>query len=326
MALARPATRQQQAATALSRSSTSSSGLTLGEALERWYVHLAASERIGSARTITTYRYGVGKLVTHCGAMTSLETITAEGVEGLLASLKQTGMTPGGRAVVYRPIRTFFRWCVQRGLLPSNPVESIAVPRSPASPVKFVTDDEWAAILTTTNTKSRWAFRARRDRAILLLMASVGVRLSEVAGLKVGDISPDGLSVLIHGKGGKDRVVPVLPDAMEALQAYLTLERPRSPFSGTTDALWLGPKGSLTASGIAQLANERGKLAGLKRRVHPHEFRHRFAAQALAAGMPGPLLMQLAGWSSPAMLARYGAHTRSEDAIAFLRGLHPREG
>jgi integrase len=71
---------------------------------------------------------------------------------------------------------------------------------------------------------------------------------------------------------------------------------------------------------------ERGKEAGLTRRVHPHELRHRFVAKALAGGMPGPLVMALSGHSTPSMLNRYGAHTRSEDAMAFLRGMAAAKG
>ena len=334
MGLARPQTKAQQAATrnvgseqadhSVTNGQTApngADGITLAEALDRWYTSMAAGESVKSPRTITAYQYGTDKLVHSVGSERLLAAITAEDVEALLADLKARGITPGGRALVFRPIRTFFRWAVGRKLLSSSPVEGMAAPKAPAAPVEFVTDAEFERIVKTTEHRTRWAFRARRDRAILLMLATTGARLSEVADLKVGDIDLSGQRFVVHGKGGKDRILPLLPEALAALDAYLTLERPRSPFSGATDALWLAPKGALTSNGIAQLVAQRGKAAGLKRRIHPHELRHRAIAGWLRAGMPDSLVMALSGHSTHAMLARYGAHTRQEDAISMLRGL-----
>jgi site-specific recombinase XerD len=325
VALTRPktkaATRSSTNEQTATRSTSSEQTVTLAEALDRWYTSLAAGESVKSPKTLKAYRYGTDKLVAAVGATRYLHSVQAEDVEALLAELKARGITPGGRALVFRPIRTFFRWCVKRGLLASSPVEGMVAPKAPATPVEFVTDAEFAAILATTETRSRWAFRAYRDRAILLMLATTGARLSEVADLKLSDLDLAGQRFIVKGKGGKDRVLPLLPDTLAALQRYLDDHRPRSPFSGITDALWLAPRGALTSNGIAQLVAERGKAAGLKRRVHPHELRHRAIAGWLRQGMPDSLVMALSGHSTHAMLNRYGAHTRQEDAIAMLRGL-----
>jgi site-specific recombinase XerD len=146
-----------------------------------------------------------------------------------MAALKAAGQSPGGRAVVYRPIRTFFRWCVARELLQVSPAEKVAPPIVKAQPLVFVTDDEFDRILKTTVTRSRWAFRARCDRAILLMLTTTGARLSEVAEVRVHDLELDSGTFTVHGRGGKDRALPMLPDAREALTTYLRLERPRNP-------------------------------------------------------------------------------------------------
>jgi integrase/recombinase XerD len=295
--------------------------LTVGAALDRWYVHLNASDRIGSPRTIASYRYATGKLVDHITDGKVIASITTEDLEALFAALKARGLSPAARSAVYRPLRTFFRWATERGLVPVSPMDGVSAPKVQVQPVEFVSDSEWAAIVATTKTRSKWAFRARRDRAILLLLGSTGARLSEIAGLRVSDVDVHQGVMLVHGKGGKDRKLPLLPDVAAALDEYLRLERPRSAFSGVTDALWLAPKGAMTASGIAQMLADRGYAAGLRRRVHPHELRHRFVAQTLAAGMPGPLVMALSGHSTASMLNRYGAHTRTEDAMAMYRAM-----
>ena len=176
MGLARPQTKAQQAATrsdqseqTATRSETSeqtarsrADGITLADALDRWYTSMAAGETVKSPRTIAAYRYGTDKLLNRLGATRSLGNVQAEDIEGLLADLKARGITPGGRALVFRPIRTFMRWCVRRGLLANSPVEGMAAPKAPATPVEFVTDAEFAAILKTTEHQTRWAFRARR--------------------------------------------------------------------------------------------------------------------------------------------------------------------
>src|SRR5262245_15067378 len=79
-------------------------GTRLGDALDRWYVHLNASDRIGSPRTIQSYRYGTAKLIDHVGSSRSLDTVSTEDLEALFASLKQGGLAPGARAAVYRPV------------------------------------------------------------------------------------------------------------------------------------------------------------------------------------------------------------------------------
>jgi len=314
-------TKAAPTASTTSRASRTGS-LTLGEALDRWDTYLQASDKIASPRTIDSYRYGTGKLVAHLGSQYELHAITPGDIEALMAGLKAGGMKPGGRMGVYRPIRTFFRWCVSRELLAVSPGERVEAPVVKVQPVEFVSEAEWQAILATCSARSRWAFRARRDLAILHVLGTTGARLSEVAGLTLGDIDMESKTLLVHGKGGKDRLLPLLPEAATALQTYLTLERPRSPFSGIDGAVWLTSRGRLTANGIAQLVAERGKAAGIARRVHPHELRHRFVASALKAGMPGPLVMALSGHSTPSMLNRYGAWNRSQDAMDMLRELH----
>ena len=323
MALAKPLTKDVQRAALSTRvdtpaGKTSSQSATLGDAVESWFVSLRAGD--ASPKTLAAYGWGVGRFVAHVGPAQPLAAITVEDVESFIGSLKTSGLSEASRNAAYRPVRTFLRWCVKRGLLTSNPSADVAAPKVTVQPVQFVTDAEFAAILATTDTRSRWAFRARRDRAILLMLATTGARLSEVTDLQVSDVDLTAGTFLVHGKGGKDRVLPLLDGAKAALDTYLRLERPRSAYS-TSTALWLAPRGPLTPNGVAQMVADRGKAAGLKRRAHPHELRHRAIATWLRKGMPGPLVQALSGHSTPAMLARYGAHTRSEDAMDFLRGL-----
>jgi site-specific recombinase XerD len=116
------------------------------------------------------------------------------------------------------------------------------------------------------------------------------------------------------GKGRRERWVPLDEGARAALKRYLDRERPRSPFAQTSDRVWLSSKGPMTDSGIAQMLAERGKAAGIARRVHPHELRHRFVATLLAADMTEGNVMALTGHRTRSMLDRYGAWTRAQRA------------
>ncbi len=296
--------------------------ITLSTALDRWYTSLAASDSIGSPRTIQAYRYGTDKFADSVGSHRALADITTEDIEALLGALKAGGMSTGGRAVVYRPVRTFFRWCVKRGLLDVSPVEAVAAPKAVQQPVEFVSDAEWAAIIATTEAGRRKPKPGDlRDRALLLFMASTGARVSEVAAMRLGDIRLiDGKRrVLVHGKGGRDRFLPVVGEAAEAMDTYLARGRKGYALSTLSDALWLAPRGALTSNGIAQLLAERGWSSGLTRRVHPHELRHRFVARALDKGLPIPFITSLTGHTTPAMVNRvYGTHQRAEKAAEAL--------
>jgi site-specific recombinase XerD len=328
MSLARPLTVADQRTSnrsAVKASTPSSAGPTLGAALTRWYSELAAEGK--SPKTLSIYRYSTDQLVASLGghgADHRLEDIRPEDITGLIAAVRAAGKSPSTVSATFRPLRTFFLWCMAAGLLSNSPV-TMKPPKVPVGIVPDIAPDQWAAMLATTDTRSRWAFRARRDRAVLLLLWTTGARLSEVAGLKVGDIAADMMSFVVHGKGGKDRTLPLLPDAAEALQAYLTLERPRSAHSGASEALWLsqGDTGVLSANGIAQMVRTRGEQAGVTG-LHPHRFRHAFVSRCFAAGLSDSTIMALTGHSTHSMLSRYGQANRAQSAMDALRAIATR--
>jgi integrase/recombinase XerD len=290
--------------------------LTVAQVADAWRTSLRASDR--SPKTLAIYEWALGKFLFHVGPDRDVATITPDDIEAMHAALKASGLSDSSRSGVDRPLRTFFAWAVKRGRIAASPMDGVEKPKVKVQPVEFVSDDEWAAILRTTVERSRHAYRARRDRAILLILSTTGARLNEVATLRVQDVDLVTETITVMGKGGKVRVLPLLPEARDALKVYLTRERPRSDYR-TLPNLWLGPRGPMTGSGIAQMLGDRAKAAGITRSVHPHELRHRFVADALKGGLPDSLVMALTGHSTPAMLARYGAYTRQQDAMKAYR-------
>lgn len=292
--------------------------LTLVDAVLMWERSLRAADK--SPRTTSSYRYALDKLIEHVGDR-SVATITRADHESLMSVMQERGLSAATRVAVYRPLRTFWKWAIAHPDVPVSvdPMSGMELPRVPEKVVEFVSDDELRRILATCRPKSRHAYRAHRDEALLRVLAGSGARLAEVTNLRLEDVDLFGQALRVVGKGRRERWVPLDDGALTALKRYMDRERPRSPFADSTDRLWLSSAGPMTASGIAQMLAERGKAAGIARRVHPHELRHRFVATTLGAGLSEGDVMALTGHRTRSMLDRYGAHTRSARAQEAYR-------
>jgi site-specific recombinase XerD len=245
--------------------------------------------------------------------------IKREFIESWLLVLEDRGNTPSTLASRYRCLQQFFRWLEIEEEITLSPMAKMRPPAIPEAMTEVLTDDEQRHLLKACEGRT---FMDRRDLAILSMFLDSGLRLSELADLKLGDVDLDSGAAIIMGKGSRPRVARFGSVVGRNLDRYL---RSRSSHPGAApEWLWLRVDNGqrYRAAGIAKMVKNRGEAAGLVG-LHPHVFRHTFAHRFRSNGGSEGDLMLLGGWRSRAMIDRYGKSAASDRAAEAHRAFSP---
>jgi integrase/recombinase XerD len=209
---------------------------------------------------------------------------------------------PSSIARAVAAVRSFHRFCVDEGLVGSDPSDNIGAPRVPQGIPKALTEEEVDALLAAVPGDGP---RAQRDRAILEVLYAGGLRISELVGLERSDLDLREGVVRVLGKGSKERVVPVGRSARAALDAYLRQGRPalersaQRPGAARGDPVFLNARGGrLTRQGAWLIVRAAGDRAGLGDRLFPHVLRHSCATHMLDHGADIRVVQELLGHAS----------------------------
>jgi site-specific recombinase XerD len=197
----------------------------------------------------------------------------------------------------YRGLHAFYRWLEEEEDILS-PMANTKPPAVPDQPIPVLTESQLRALFAVCAGKD---FGARRDTALLMTLLDAGPRRAELLGMRLEDLNFEYDVVRVVGKGGRERALPFGHRTALALDRYLrTRSRHRLAH---LDALWLGQRGPLTASGLRDLLDRRARQARIPA-LHPHMFRHTFAHEWLSAGGNETDLMRIAGWRSREVASR----------------------
>ena len=302
--------------------------LSAAEALAAWLAHLT-HERRASPRTVRAYGDGaqayLAFLEQHRGGPLGLEDLSAISAADVRAYLafRRSGerpLSPRSVSQALSIIRAFHRFLDRRLGAPNAAIALVRGPRVPQGAPRPVSEEQALGLIAEASLdETREDWQAARDAALITLLWGCGLRISEALSLRRAD-APLGASVRITGKGGKTRLVPVLPAVNEAIDAYLdTLPLAPAPGEALFRAARGGPLGPRHAQALMQRL--RGRL-GLPASATPHALRHSFATHLLGAGADLRVIQELLGHASLSTTQRY-ADVDAAGLLAAYNAAHP---
>ncbi len=223
-------------------------------------------------------------------------------------------------------LRSFFRYLVREKLVPTNPAKIVSTPKVEKPLPRTLTVDETFQILNSPPPPSEkisdpeGTIRLLRDRAILELLYSSGLRVGELVGLSLNHLNMNLGIVRVMGKGRKERIVPVGGKAIEALKSYLVSRGD----ADSEEPLFLNSRGGrLTSRSVERLVKKYTKASGIVRTVSPHSLRHSFATHLLDAGADIREIQEMLGHASLSTTQRY-IHLSPGKLMEVYDKSHPR--
>jgi integrase/recombinase XerC len=221
-------------------------------------------------------------------------------IRTFLASLYHRKLKKSSISRKLASIRSFFKYLHREGHVKSNPAKLVASPRVPKNLPKFLTIDE---IFSLVDTPKGETFKPARDRAIIELLYSCGLRVSELTSLDISDLDIKEKIIRVKGKGRKERIIPVGTKAMEAIKNYLP---ERISLKKKSPGLFLNNRGGrLTQRSVRRILLQYSRMINLTGDLSPHTLRHTFATHLLHEGADLRSIQELLGHSSLSTTQKY---------------------
>jgi integrase/recombinase XerC len=299
----------------------------LERAVAAWLAHLQ-HERGHADKTLEAYardvRQFLGYVAQQLGyppCLADLARLDLKTFRGFLASRRRSGAVSRSLARSLSALRQLFRWLEAQKLVENRKILQLAMPKVPHSVPKPLTVGKAAGVVDAgPGAELDWVLA--RDAAVLMLLYGSGLRIAEALSIKTKDApTPDRDMLRIKGKGGKERLVPVLPVVREAVARYLKLcPYPLEP----NEPMFRGAKGGPLSPRLIQLAMERLRESlDLPATATPHALRHSFATHLLSAGGDLRQIQELLGHASLSTTQAYTEVDRDR-LLAVYDAAHPR--
>jgi integrase/recombinase XerC len=300
------------------------------KALTDWQDWLAHEKRY-SAHTLDAYSRDVisffkflGKHLGHAPGLTDMNLLNTQDFRGYLSQRALNGLERISTSRAMSTLKNFFKYLVREGLIENTIIQTVRIPKVPKSIPKALSIEDALMALEVVEELSEEVWVGKRDKALLSLLYGCGLRLGEALKLSRDEgkrTLDDDASLVISGKGGKQRLVPVLPAVSKAIGDYLNL----CPFDFGGDApLFIGVRGKRLNPAIAQkTVRELRALLNLPDSATPHALRHSFATHLLGGGGDLRTIQELLGHASLSSTQRY-TEVNGEQLSVVYAASHPR--
>lgn len=288
------------------------------------YFNFLRLEKGVSAHTDASYRFDLAKYRNFLlkQKIRTVAHISFQHVSAFLQSLHHAGLSSRTIGRTLSAVRGFHRYLVGEGLHVDDPTEEVDAPKRTRPLPGVLTIEEVDAILRQPDTRNPLGVR---DRAILEVLYATGVRVSELTGLTQTNLKFDEGLILVFGKGSKERLIPIGGSAVTWVRSYQRNGRIHLAKPGASrDVLFLNFRGgALSRAAIRDMVEKYATMAGLKKEVHPHTFRHSFATHLLEGGADLRAVQEMLGHADITTTQIY-THIDREYLKDVHRSFHPR--
>ena len=298
------------------------------EHIERFLTYLSV-EKGFSDNTLAAYHNDLSQLAsfaeedaTKRGLTPAWANFSRQGMLSYLLNLKERNYAVTTTARKVAAAKSFFRFMAAEGNTKDNPLQNVSSPKVGRSLPKPISISQVRHLLEQPDKQS--TPEAKRDRAMLELLYASGMRVSELVSLNLGDVDLEGGYVRCFGKGHKERLIPIYPQAASLVAKYTKEIRPQLAHNKYEQALFLNPRGErLTRQGFWQKIKEYAKSADLGDKITPHTLRHSFATHMLNGGADLRSVQELLGHANISTTQVY-THLTTEHIRRTYDKSHPR--
>jgi integrase/recombinase XerC len=306
--------------------------------LREGYLAMLRGERGSSAHTLRAYERELAEFIAYLtkqfGARCDIRRVEHLHIRAYLAELYGRGLSKASAARALAAVRSWFKWMARMGYVPQNPAALVATPKLPKHLPRVPTIEQMNRALDSNaagdEDSSGWP---ARDAMIFELLYGCGIRNAELVGLDLKHIRWAAETLLVRGKGAKERLVPFGDAAVAAIRAYLPERSERLAAAGKqTDALLISArvktarvKGSvrLTTRSVGRIVKRMALAHGMAPETHPHTLRHAFGTHMLEEGADLRAIQELLGHERLSTTQRYTQLTVRQVAEVYDR-THPR--
>lgn len=278
------------------------------------------SERNYSPNTVRAYINDLNEFNNYLSQNTlTLKNVEVKNINSFLSTLyKKNSKSSISRKI--STIRSFFSYLLRKGIIEKNPAKFVETPKSQTKLPVFLSVDEIFKLVNIDNLDEGNKTLLSRDRAILELLYSSGLRVSELGESKLQNLNIIESIIKVTGKGNKERIVPVGSKAVNALKNYLNCRENLKPKS---DNIFLNSKGrAITTRSISRIVKKYSLLSGIPKNISPHVLRHTFATHLLGGGADLRSIQKMLGHSNLSTTQRY-THITIEQIMKIYDETHP---